>query len=273
MIRILFVLGMLLCRSAVYGQANVYCSLVQQKADTLFFDVYIQAANQTPIYLAFYDLVWKFPAGALKTGPKAFGLVKGSGQLVNFAGDQVTYEAGTQTRLAKRDDYVYCIVEVMPNYFEAMDEFLENCVFIGNEAFRHRLGRFYLVGLQDTPRDIAVHIAEKGPRTLFMQFEPKPNFKAIDLALHKQYTAACLKGLQSFEAFARHDSLFIDYDVATDKLTKWQISLSEDGKVWQAYEGKHSQHNSLVIAKANWRYVRLHANVGSKRCEGPVRKL
>lgn len=269
----MLLLGFIMCNSAVYGQAKLQTTLVQWQADTLYFDLYIQASPKSPIYLSFYDLVWKFPASAFKSGPKAFGQLTGSAQFVNFLGEPVNYVSGSKYRIFQREEAVYCLVEVMPNYFESTEEFLQSCIYIGSEPLMHRLGRFYLVGLKEVPKLLDVHIAAKGPRTLIMQFEPKPNFKAIDLEVQQQAASPCLNGLYAFEAYSKHDSIYIQYHTASVKGVKWQLVVSADGVQWQPLINVPNVKGKMTLPKAKWRYVRIQQMGGNQLCLGPVRRL
>ncbi len=248
----LFCLAAQYCWSTIAWSyhATVELSIAQvdwnAKSKNLYFDIEVKAVDK-PFYLAFSDIVLAFPKTAVDTNFLDFSLIPGTTQLFNLAGERLNFP-GIRTRIKSKGDSLLFIIQLMPNNFNATTDFFEQSAQITHQPGQSRIGRFAIKGIFKAPEIIKPFYAPKGPSTLLMAFDPKDQFKAVDLSVNNIGVKAPFNVLKSFECSVNAKEFVLVWSWSDTKQF-WQLWYSNDNQNWNLLQsGKGGQ--GLKLDKA-----------------------
>jgi hypothetical protein len=136
------------CSARAQSQVDVTIRSQQTSADTLFFDIYLQLVSGDPVYLENSDFVFSYDSANFSS--PQFGFVDGSTYLLNSNGARTTaYNYNIYTRFGEAFNAGNLTVLVQLPAFSSQSEFDSRVARIDGQDGVHRLGRFYLTGMQN----------------------------------------------------------------------------------------------------------------------------
>jgi len=202
------------------------------KTKELHFDWQLKAVDK-PFYLSFSDLVLALPKSALDMNALKLTLIPGSTQLFNL-GEEVLDFPGVVTKLRAGKDTVYFIVQLMPNQFSDLSDFFERNVHINTMPGFNRVGRFTISGVVQLPETLKPHFAAKGPGSLILAFDPKNEFRAVELTEKWLVTKPAMEALHLFEVQSTDEQIIFSW--------KWQLSK----QAWTLWGSVDAQNWTLI---------------------------
>lgn len=232
--------------------ATVELSLAQvdwnSKTKELQFDLELKAVDK-PFYLSFSDIVVAIPKSNLDMTALGFDFLPGTTQLLNLGKELISFP-GIRTKIKSGTDTVFFLVQLMPNQFTDFGDFFEQSVMIGTTAGQSRVARFNVTGVLQRPQVLKPHFSPKGLSSLILAFDPKDNFKAVELSERWQASYTGMEPLKFFELKAVADELAFLWKWQSPKQS-WQLWESMDGDNWTLLkEGNGGSGLNLSIKNA-----------------------
>jgi hypothetical protein len=148
--RILFTILAVAAAFTARAQSEVDLTVRNQhtNGDTLFFDIYLQLTSGPVIYLENSDFILDYDEANF-VNPE-FGFVDGTTYLLNSNGARTTsYNYNIYTRFGEALNAGKLMVVVALPAFSNQTEFDDRIAKIDTQSATHRLGRFYLTGMQN----------------------------------------------------------------------------------------------------------------------------
>lgn len=209
------------------------------RTNELHFDIELKAVDK-PFYLAFSDVVVALPMAVIDSSKMTFNLIPGSTQLLNLGGEMVDF-SGIRTRSKAKQDTLFLIVQLMPNSFTAQADFFEQSAFISRKPGESRIGRFKVSGVLKSPELLKPYYASRGASTLLLAFDPKDQFKAVDLSVQNIGSKPMSDLLKFFECSSNEQEYILAWKWQ-DAKQPWQLWWSFDHTSWTLLQsGKGGQ--------------------------------
>ncbi len=220
------------------NQHKVAIEIKNQQFDNgkLYFDVYLRQTGDSVVFLGYSDIVIKFPGSVV---PSKMQYVGGSNQFFTASGLYAFgYEQGLFSKVKADGGHTYAIINIFSPDFSNAADFELQIARIDKRENMHRIGRFFLGGVESTfnLNNAGLSLVTPGMRTMVHGYDPERGFNMSEVEF------AFLVGLPGtsnpiwkFEAQRQGDGIAVEWEL-NGNVNAYSVEKSFDGKNWELLE-------------------------------------